>query len=273
MRLCGVLLTWMALPAVAAAQWITIKTPDVPQLPNGKPNLSAPAPRSPDGHVDLSGLWMTTSTTPCPDLIRDGQDCEEKDIPSLQAISIGYGLPGGLPYQPWAAALVRQRTADNSKDDPHAHCLPSNTPRIWTLPHRQRIIQTPRLLAVLNEFSSAYRQIYTDGRTLPVDPQPSWNGYSIGRWQDRTLVVETIGLSKNVWLDLSGSPISEHARITERLRRPDYGHLDVEITVEDPETYTRPWTTTVHEAIQLNIEIIDEVCLENEKSSRHMVGR
>jgi hypothetical protein len=273
MKLCGLLLTCVLAPAVAAAQWITIKTPDVPLLPNGKPNLSAPAPRTPDGHPDLSGLWMTTSTTPCPDLIRDGQDCQEKDIPSLQAISIGYGMPGGLPYQPWAAALVKQRTADNSKDDPHTHCLPSNTPRIWTLPHRQKIIQTPRLLVVLNEFSSAYRQIYTDGRKLPVDPQPSWNGYSIGHWDGQTLVVETIGLSKNVWLDISGSPISEYARITERIRRPDYGHLDVEVTVNDPKAYTKTWTATVHESLQLNMEMIDEVCLENEQSVRHLVGK
>jgi hypothetical protein len=95
----------------------------------------------------------------------------------------------------------------------------------------------------------------------------------VGRWQGQTLVVETIGLSKNVWLDISGSPISEDARITERLRRPDYGHLDVEITVDDPKTYTKPWTTTVHESIQLNIEMIDEVCLENEKSGQHLVGK
>jgi hypothetical protein len=267
------LLVWIVVETAVAAQWITIKTPDVPLLPNGKPNLAAPAPRASDGHPDLSGLWMTTSTTPCPDLIRDGQDCQEKDIPSLQAISIGYGMPGGLPYQPWAAALVKQRTADNSKDDPHTHCLPSNTPRIWTLPHRQKIIQTPRLLVVLNEFSSAYRQIYTDGRKLPIDPQPSWNGYSIGHWEGQTLVVETIGLSKNVWLDISGSPISEDARITERLRRPDYGHLDVEVTVDDPKTYTKTWTATVHESLQLNMEIIDEVCLENEQSVRHLVGK
>src|SRR5512135_3146520 len=108
---CALFLTWTVVQAPVAAQWITIKTPDVPRLPNGKPNLNAPAPRTPDGHPDLSGLWMTASTTPCPDLIRDGQDCQEKDIPSLQALNIGYGLPGGLPYQPWAAALVKQRTA------------------------------------------------------------------------------------------------------------------------------------------------------------------
>lgn len=269
----ALLAAWTVAQAGVAAQWITIKTPDVPRLPNGTPNLKARSPRAPDGHPDLSGLWMTTSTTPCPDLIRDGQDCQEKDIPSLQAINIGYGMPGGLPYQPWAAALVRQRTADNSKDDPHSHCLPSNTPRMWMLPHRQKIVQTPRLLVVLNEFSSAYRQIYTDGRALPVDPQPSWNGYSIGHWEGQTLVAETIGLSKNVWLDISGSPISEDARVTERLRRADYGHLDVEVTVDDPKTYTKPWTATVHESIQLNIEMIDEVCLENEKSSRHLVGQ
>ena len=266
-------LTWTVAQAAVAAQWITIETPDVPRLPNGQPNLHAPAPRTRDGHPDFSGIWMVASDTPCPDLIRDGRDCQEKDIPSLQAINIGYGLPGGLPYQPWAAALVRQRTAAFSRDDPHTHCLPSNPPRIWTLPHRQKIIQTPRLLVVLNEFSASYRQIYTDGRALPVDPQPTWNGYSIGHWQDRTLVVETIGLSKNVWLDLSGSPIAEEARLTERLRRPDFGHLDVEITVDDPKTYTKLWTATVHESLQVNIEMIDEVCLENEKSLQHMVGQ
>ena len=270
---CALFLMWTVVQAAAAAQWITIETPDVPRLPNGKPNLHAPAPRTRDGHPDLSGIWMMASDTPCPDLIRDGPDCQEKDIPSRQAINIGYGLPGGLPYQPWAAALVRQRTAEFSKDDPHVRCLPSNPPRIWTLPHRQKIIQTPRLLVVLNEFSTSYRQIYTDGRALPIDPQPSWNGYSIGHWQAQTFVVETIGLSKNVWLDLSGSPISEEARLTERLRRPDYGRLDVEITVDDPKTYTKPWTATVHESIQLNIETIDEVCLENEKSLQHLVGQ
>jgi len=270
---CALVAIWTVAQAGVAAQWITVKTPDVPQLPNGKPNLKAPSPRAADGHPDLSGLWMTTSTTPCPDLIRDGQDCQEKDIPSLQGISIGYGMPGGLPYQPWAAVLVKQRTAENSKDDPHTHCLPSNTPRIWTLPHRQKIIQTPRLLVVLNEFSSAYRQIYTDGRALPVDPQPSWNGYSVGHWEGDTLVVQTNGLSKDVWLDISGSPISEEARITERLRRPDYGHFDVEFTLDDPKTYTKPWTAIVHESLQLNIELIDEVCLENNKSIQHLVGK
>ncbi len=268
---CAFFLAWTIVP-IAAAQWITIKTPDVPQK-NGKPDLTAPAPRTADGHPDLSGLWMTTSTTPCPDLIRDGQDCQEKDIPSLQAINIGYGLPGGLPYQPWAAALVKQRTADFGRDDPHTHCLPSNTPRIWTLPHRQKIIQVPRELVVLNEFSSAYRQIYTDGRALPRDPNPTWNGYSIGHWDGPALVVETIGLSKNAWLDLSGSPISEDGRVTERIRRPDFGHLDVEVAVDDPQSYTRTWTTTVHERLQVNMEIIDEVCLENEKSLRHMNAR
>jgi hypothetical protein len=180
------------------------------------------------------------SDRPCPDLIRDGQDCIEKDLPSFQAVNIGYKLPGGLPYQPWAAELVQQRTSEFGKDDPHVRCLPSNPPRIWTLPHQQKIIQTRGLIAVLNEFSTSYRQIFTDGRALPVDPTPSWNGYSTARWQGNTLVVDTIGLREHVWLDPSGSPISEGARLTERIRRPDYGHLEIELTVDDPKTYTRP---------------------------------
>ena len=259
--------------ALLLSQWLHYPTAGVPKTRDGKPNLAAPAPRTRDGHPDFSGLWMTRSTTPCPDLIRDGQDCLEKDIPSLQGISLGYGVPGGLPYQPWAAALVKQRSADFSRDDPHTHCLPSNTPRIWTLPHRTKIIQIPRELVMLNEFSSAYRQIYTDGRALPVDPQLSWNGYSVGKWQGDTLVVETIGLGKNVWLDISGSPLSEGARITERIRRPNIGQLDVDVTIDDPKTYTKPFTVTVHEYLQVNMEIIDEVCLEGERSLQHMGGK
>ena len=259
--------------ALLLSQWLHYPTAGVPKTRDGKPNLAAPAPRTRDGHPDFSGLWMTRSTTPCPDLIRDGQDCLEKDIPSLQGISLGYGVPGGLPYQPWAAALVKQRSADFSRDDPHTHCLPSNTPRIWTLPHRTKIIQIPRELVMLNEFSSAYRQIYTDGRALPVDPQLSWNGYSVGKWQGDTLVVETIGLGKNVWLDISGSPLSEGARITERIHRPNIGQLDVDVTVDDPKTYTKPFTATVHEYLQVNMEIIDEVCLEGERSLQHMVTK
>jgi len=257
----------------ASAQWITIETAGVPRLPNGQPNLGAPTPGTAEGRPNLSGIWMMAPDRPCPDLIRDGQDCIEKDLPSFQAVNIGYKLPGGLPYQPWAETLVRQRTSVFGRDDPHVRCLPSNPPRIWTLPHRQKIIQTPGLIAVLTEFNASYRQIYTDGRALPVDPTPSWSGYSTASWQSNTLVVDTIGLRGDVWLDSSGSPISEGARLTERIRRPDYGHLEIELTVDDPKTYTKPWTIMVHEVIQLNIEMIDEICLENEKSLRHMVGK
>ena len=263
-----------AIAPIASAQWITIKTPDVPRLGNGSPDLTASAPRMADGRPDFSGIWLLTARpNVCPDLIRDGQDCLEKDLPVRQAVNLGDGMAGGLPYQPWAAALVRQRTSDFSKDDPHAHCLPSNPPRIWTLPHRQKIVQTPNLVVVLNEFDANYRQIFTDGRGLPVDPQPSWNGYSTATWSGDTLVVETIGLRGDLWLDLSGSPISESARMIERMRRPDFGHLDIDVTVDDPKTYTMPWTATLHESLQVDIELIDEICLENEKSAQHLVGK
>jgi len=274
MRVAGCALS-LALVAVSvtSAQWITIETKGVPRLPDGRPNLSAPTPRTLDGRPDFSGIWMLAPDSPCPDLIRDGQDCQEKDLPSRQAVNIGYGLAEGLPYQPWAGELVRKRRADFSKDDPHSHCLPSNPPRIWTLPHRQKVFQTADVLVVLNEFNAAYRQIFTDGRALPVDPQPSWNGYSTGKWMGDTLVVDTIGLRDDVWLDISGSPIGEGARLTERIRRPDYGHLEIEVTVDDPKNYTKPWTVTIHDVIQLNMEMIDEVCLENEKSAQHLVGK
>ncbi len=268
------ILAWGTLSALPLlAQWFHYPTPGVPRLPDGKPNLSAPTPRKPDGKPDLSGIWLAGNALPGPKDLREGDDCIEKIPLSHEAVDFASNLPGGLPYQPWAAALVEQRVADLSKDDPHARCLPPNFPRAFAFPHLQKLIQIPGLVVILDEFNASYRQIFTDGRPLPDDPQPSWNGYSSGKWDGDTLVVETIGFRDDLWLDMKGNPMTSAAKVTERFRRPNYGRLEIEVTVNDPKAYTKPWTVTLLQAIKVDTELVDEICLENEKSVRHMTGK
>jgi hypothetical protein len=255
----------LAMTGSAAAQWFKYPTPDVPRTASGAVDVKAPAPRTADGKPDLSGVWLATHPLPCPPLLRDGDDCQEKTALSAWAYHIDADLPDGLPYQPWARALAKQRSDDFSADDPHVQCLPSNPPRAYTLPHYQKIVQTPRFLVLLHEFNASYRQIFTDGRPLPTDPQPSWTGYSTGRWEGDTLVVRTNGLRDGLWLDVSGNPMTDAATLTERIRRPNFGTLQVEFTVDDPKAYTRPWTVHLEQTFIADEDLIDEICLEGAK--------
>ena len=260
----------------AAAQWLDYPTRNVPRAPNGEPDLDAPAPRTRDGKPDFSGIWRAQDTlgTSCNGVEPgDGsEDCIEQMLLPLDAIDIGRTRPGGLPYQPWAAELVRRRAADNAKDDPHARCLPPNFPRAYSLPQYWKIVQTPELIVILHEFNATYRQIHVDGRPLPVDPNPYWSGYSTARWDGDTLIVESNGFRDDLWLDLNGSPLTEAARVTERFRRMDYGHLEIEVTVDDPNVYTAPWSVLLRQTIVLDTELLEQICLENEKSVEHMTG-
>jgi len=246
----------------ATAQWFKYPTPGVPRTASGAVDVKAPSPRTTDGKPDLSGVWLAANPLPCPPLLRDGDECAEKTPLSAWAYHIDADLPGGLPYQPWAAALVKQRSADNSQDDPHVKCLPSNPPRAYTLPHYQKIVQTPRFIVLLHEFNASFRQVFTDGRPLPVDPNPSWHGYSTGRWEGDTLVVRTNGLRDGLWLDMSGTPLTDAATLTERITRPNYGTLDIAFTVDDPKAYTRPWTVNLRQEIVVDTDLIEEICLE-----------
>jgi hypothetical protein len=262
----------LLLCAIASAQWIDYPTAGVPRNKDGKPNLSAPPPRTADGKPDFSGMWMIGDALPCPKLITDDRgECLEKMPIAQFAADLDKAVPGGLPFSPWALAVVKQRK--QSGLDPHVQCMPSNFPRMYTLPHFTRFVQTPGLLVLLNEFNASYRQIFTDGRPLPVDPQPSWNGYSTGKWEDSALVVETNGFRDDLWMDMTGSPLTAAAKVTERFRRPDFGTLRIEATVNDPTAYTKPWTMTLIERLVVDTEMIDEVCLENEKSAQHMKSR
>src|SRR5215471_10793262 len=244
----------LALCAPAPAQWLHYSTPGIPRLPDGKPDLAAPAPRAAGGHPDLSGIWQRA---------RGGREFAD----------LGALLPGGLPYRSWAAELVKKRTADLGKDDPVAWCKPSGALRLLTYPLYRKIIQTPVVIVLLSERDVTYRQIFTDGRPLPKDPSPSWNGYSIGKWQEDTLVVESVGFRDGTWLDRRGSPMTEAAKMTEKFRRTNFGNLEIEVTVDDPKAYTRPWTIKLHQLLMPDTELLDYYCNDNEKDSAHAVGK
>jgi hypothetical protein len=249
------------------AQWLNYPTAGVPKTPGGSPNLKAPAPRTLDGKPDFSGLWEPEINKPCPpDGCPDG-------LAGQEFFDIGWSLKGGLPYQPWARELVKERTIQNGKDDPNTRCLPVGVIKMHTHPLLRKIAQVPGLILILNEREAMYRQIFTDGRPLPVDPQPSFNGYSTGKWEGDTLVVQSNGFRDGLWLDRNGSPLTEAARMTERFHRVDYGHLEIQLTVDDPKAYTAPWTVKLNQFIVLNSELMDYFCMEDEKDLAHLVGK
>ena len=260
----------IAVPAAGFGQWLRYPTADAPRKADGTTDLTAPAPRLPDGKPDFSGLWHVAVRNPCNEALNRFTGCTEIGGSPL-ARDLGAQLPGGLPYQPWAAELTKQRTADHSRDDPHVRCLPDNPPRHWGLPHLNKLVHTPKLLVVMYEVNAMYRQIFIDGRPLPDDPTPGWMGYSTARWEGDTLVVQTAGFRDGMWMDLGGSPMSDAAKMTERLRRPNYGTLEIEITIDDPKVYTRPFTVRMDQTIEPDTELIDEFCLENEKSYERMI--
>jgi hypothetical protein len=230
-------------------------------------DVSAQAPRLVDGKPDLSGTWTSDEVDPR----RPNQPPNPHDATtSRRMVNIGVELQGGLPYQPWLATLVKERTANHAIDDPHVKCLPDNFLRAYGMPHLLKFVHTPGLLVGLSEWNASYRQIYTDARPLPEDPTPTWQGYSSAKWSGDTLVIDTIGFRNDTWIDWNGSVLTESAKVREEIRRPDFGHLEIRVTVEDPKAYTKPWTVIIKERLIVDTELIDEICLENEKSLQHM---
>jgi hypothetical protein len=238
-----------------------------------------------DGKPDFSGIWMTgepnrpstggvgpiNATSIGPVTVADDKPGDPKAITaSHQMSNIGVDIPGGLPYQPWLVPIVKERTANLAIGDPHIRCLPDNFLRAYGLPHLLKFVHTPGLLVVLNEMNAGYRQVFTDARPLPQDPAPSWQGYSSAKWSGDTLVVDTIGLRDDTWIDWNGSVLTEAAKVREQIRRPDFGHLEVVVTVDDPKAYTKPWTVTLKQKIVVDTDLIDEICLENEKFLEHL---
>ena len=258
--LLAVILTIAAAPA--AAQWMHYPTAGIPRTPDGTPNLSAPAPRTPDGKADLSGLWQPGATVA--NRFGNGQ------LPPEWA-NIAASLKKPLPYRPWALELLKARQANNAKDSPSGLCLPLSIVHKHSEPSPRKMLQFPGLLVILYEMGAEYRQIFTDGRPLPVDPNPSFLGYSSGRWEGDTLVVQTIGIRDDEWLDARGTPLTDAARVTERFRRPNFGTLEIDLTVDDSKAYTEPWTVNL---IQLAIDTdrLEGFC-ENNRDLPHLVGK
>ena len=258
MKLQVVLLSMivLAISVPLGAQWANHSTPNIPRSADGKPNLAAPAPQTPDGKPDLSGLW-------------------EKISPKYGRNIAADLKPGQV--QPWAEALVQQRTEALGKDYMGALCLPLGMEYITdggsTAAGMTKIIQTPNLIIFLNP-DLTYRQIYMDGRKLEADPSPSWMGYSVGHWDGDTLVVESNGFNDRTWLDRDGHPHTEALRTTERYTRKDFGHMKTEFTLQDPKVYAKPWTVALEAQLAADTEMIEYVCNENAKSALdHWVGK
>jgi hypothetical protein len=264
------------------AQWPAYPTAGVPKTADGKPDLTAPPPRTADGKPDLSGVWQymrppaapgTTPPPTPPPTPGQAPDIIPLAVRQSQFWNLGAAFKDGLPFQPWAAELHRQRVASNSKDNPDAHCLPLGLMQLHTHGQPRKMIQAPGVIVILYEANSGVRQIFTDGRPLPKNPEPWWFGYSSGKWDGDTLAVETVGLRDLGWLDVEGSPITESGRILERFRRVDYGHLEIEVNIDDPKAYTKPWSVTVHQRVLLDTDLIEFICQENEKDQPHLAGK
>ena len=266
-RFASLVMISSAIAAPLSAQWLHYPTPGVPRLANGSPNLEAPAPRTADGKPDFSGIWEPEMNRPCPP-----EGCADMKVPQ-EFVNIGWGLKDGPPYQAWAAEARKTRMEHNGKDDPVSRCLPGGIVKLHTTPQLRKIVQVPGLLVTLNEMDATYRQIFTDGRPLPQIDMPSFKGYSTGRWDGDTLIVETVGFNDGMWLDRSGSPVTDAAKITERFRRVNYGTMEIDITIDDAKAYTRPWTIKLVHKIVLDTDLIDYMCVENEKDIHRLIGK
>ena len=259
-----------------SAQWPARQTPGVPKSADGTPNLTAPAPKAADGKPDLSGLWIRGDGQLGPaggGAFRGPAVTFSAGPPVTTFRDVGANYPGGLPLRPWAADLIKQRRATNSKDNPDALCLPMGLMQFHNHGQPRKMIQTPNELTIIYEANYGLRHIFTDGRALPDnDPTPWWYGYSVGRWEGDTLVVQTVGLKDDGWLDIIGTPLTDAAKLTERFRRPNFGTLEIDVTVDDAKAYTKPWTVRVNQRILLDSELIEFICNENDQF-RPYLGR
>jgi hypothetical protein len=267
----------LGLSASLSAQWRAYPDRDVPRKADGSVNLEAPAPKTADGKPDFSGIWQNAwfvngRVTPLP-VSPPGEP------PAATFADVFANFKGELPLQPWAAQLKAARKEQNSKENPDAHCLPMGLMQFHMHPQPRKVLQTRDVIAILYEGNSGVRQIFIDGRPLPgPDAQPWWYGYSTGHWEGDTLVIETAGFRDGGWLDIYGSPLTDQAKMTERWRRLNYGSMQIDITIDDPKAYTKPFSVRVHHRIavdgpQLDSELIEFICNENNKAPQLMVGK
>jgi len=244
------------LSAAASGQWLDRPTPGTPRLPDGKPNLTAVTPRAANGKPDLSGVW---------EVVGDIVNPTHGRTRSKYVYNIAVDLPGGAPFLPWAKSLYDERQRSQGLGAPTERCLPHGIPdAMLTRELPFKILQTAGVTIILYEEFNNWRQVFTDGRPLPVDPQPAWLGYSVGSWDGDTFVIATGGFNDKSWLDAGGTPHTEALRTTERLRRIDFGHMEIEFTFDDPRTFTKPWSTTVKFNLLPDTDLLEFHC-DNEK--------
>jgi hypothetical protein len=243
----------LLLTASTSAQWVKVPLPGTPRMLDGTPNLAAPAPRMPDGKPDLSGIWRRAASS---------------------KVTAGNLAAAGAEvlFQPWAQAVFDARREQNGKGAPSERCLPHGIAKGTLIAEPTKIVQTPGLIVILYEEFTHYRQVYTDGRQRPSNRKPTWLGYSLGRWEDDTLVVDTRGFVNDTWLDFGGHPATDALHFIERYRRRDFGHMDVEFTVDDPKAYLKPWSFAVSYDLLPDTEIFESTC-ENERDAPHLVGK
>jgi hypothetical protein len=260
----------------AQARWLNYPTPGTPRTRDGKPNLIAPAPRAAHGKPDLSGVWQVEPTPPeemkrvIGDLSADSALGDYSSAFSKYVINILLDFkPEDSPLRPEFAHVVSERSG---KETPLTHCLPIGLPADDLLPGPFKIIQAPGLTLIRNEYENTFRQIYTDGRKAPADPEPLWLGYSVGRWERDTFIVDTVGFNDRSWLDGMGHPHSEALRVVERFHRRDFGHLDVEVTIDDPKVYTKAFSVKFTEVLQPDSDVTEYFCAENERDNSHIAG-
>jgi hypothetical protein len=249
----AVLISFGACAPAGAQWWLDVSSPKIPRTAAGDPDLAAPAPRLADGTPDLNGVWEPIKTY--------SRDLAADLHPSTPSV----------PFQPWAKALADARAdGSHSRDDPPAQCLPQGVPRLGGAPGPWKLVQTPGLVVIIYESFTLWRQIFTDGRKLAAEVNPTWLGYSTGRWDGDTLVVETRGFNGKPWLDQVGKPSTEQLRVVERYSRRDFGHLDIEITIDDPGAYTKPWTVVEHFDLRPETDLLEFACNENNRDLPHL---
>ena len=254
---------FLLLAGASQAQWLNHPTPAIPRLPDGRANLSAPAPRTPDGKPDLSGIWAV--------------ECAIYGSDACFIRSLFFDLakdlkPAEVEMTPWASAIATEREKRDHVDDPYGYCLPPGVPRIDFAGGPFKILQSPGVTALLHEtlVGMIFRQVFTDGRSLPAVSEPTWLGYSVGRWDGDTFVVETTGLKDGGWLDTrKGRPHSDALRVTERFRRTDFGHIQLTIGIDDPKAYLKPWTVTAMVNLLPDTELIEAFCDGHDKTMEH----
>lgn len=267
-----ILVLWIG--ATASAQWVNTPLPGIPRTSDGKPNLSAPAPRTADGRPDLSGIWMQVplyGKDGYSDYVAGPQLNEEQyqkliSKPGTPTANLNQNLQfrtvngEEIPFRPQALTLYKQRLERESTGSPSERCRPKGIPAPMLPPVPFKILQTPGTTVILFEEFNRFRQIFTDGRPQPKVDFPSWWGYSVGHWDGDAFVVDTTGFNEKTWLDKVGHPHTNALHTIERFRRLDFGHLQLELTIDDPKAYTKAWTVKIPFQFVPDIELMDDAC-------------